>query len=111
LGLGKRNIKAKLNFFMNELGYGPGLIAKHRSLLCFSLEKRVMPRHLVFQLLKEKGLIRKKISFPNALSLPEDKFLRKFILPFLNDVPNLHDIYVNSRLAATKEETVLVSQE
>jgi len=110
-GLGERNIKAKLSFYMNELGYGPGRIAANRSLLGYSLEKRLMPRHLVFRLLKEKGLIKKKLSLPWALALSEDKFLMRFILPFLDDVPNLYDIYVGSKRAATKEETVLVSQE
>jgi len=105
LALGERNIKAKLNLFMNELGYDPDHLIAFHLLLCYSLEKRVMPRYLVFQLLIEKGLIKRNLRFWNALRLPEDKFLGKFVLPFLDAVPNLHDIYVNSIQGAKKEET------
>ena len=35
----------------------------------------------------------------------------KFVIPFLDVVPDLQDMYVNSIKAATKEETTVVSQE
>ena len=111
LCLGARNIKTKLSFFMNEVGYNPGQILIYRSLLCYSLEKRVMPRYLVFQVLQEKRLIKRNRSFARAISHCEDKFLGKFVIPFLDDVPDLLDMYVNSIKAATKAETTLASQE
>ncbi|KAJ8448435.1 hypothetical protein Cgig2_022063 [Carnegiea gigantea] len=103
--LAGRNIKAKLRFYMNELGYDPDHIIAHHAVLCYSLEKRVMPRYLVFQLLEDKGLNRNNLAFFTVLAFPEGKFLRKCILPFLDVVPDLHDTYVNSIEAATKDQT------
>jgi len=96
LGMSEQKIKATLGFYMNELGYDPGFIIKLSVLLCYSLEKRVLPRHLVLQLLKDKGLIGEDLPFYRALSMNEPQFLNKCIRPFEDKVPNLHDIYVNS---------------
>lgn len=92
----EEKIKVVLSFFMTELGYDPSYIAAHPALLCYSLKKRLFPRHVVFKLLQEKGLIKENFAFYNALVVPEVEFLRKFVRPFEDDVPDLHDIYFSS---------------
>ncbi|KAJ8448430.1 hypothetical protein Cgig2_022058 [Carnegiea gigantea] len=94
-GLSEGNIKAKLRFYMNELGYDVGFILKYPSLLLYSLEKRVRPRHLVLQILKDGGLVDENLLLFKALWMTESKFLKQYIQPFEDAVPNLHDIYVN----------------
>jgi len=95
-GLSERKIKAALGFYMNQLGYDPGFIIKLSVLLGYSLEKRVFPRHLVLQLLKDKGLIGEDLAFHRAFGMNEPQFLNKYIRPFEDEVPNLHNIYIDS---------------
>ncbi|KAJ8448434.1 hypothetical protein Cgig2_022062 [Carnegiea gigantea] len=95
-GLSEGNIKAKLRFYMNELGYDVRFIIKCPSLLFCSLEKRVWPRHLVLQILSDRGLVDGNLPLCKALGMTESKFLKQYIQPFEDAVPNLHDIYVNS---------------
>ena len=97
LSISEGMIKAKLSFFMNELGYYPGYIVRRPALMHYGLEKRVLPRHEIFKTLKQKGLLKENSPLYSALTCDESKFLRKFVLPFQDVVPNLHDVYVNSK--------------
>ncbi|KAK9734267.1 hypothetical protein RND81_04G127400 [Saponaria officinalis] len=82
-------IKRKLEFLVNELGLKPAYIASNGSLWTCSLEKRVMPRHKILSVLKEKGLIKAKASLDKAVRLSESRFLNKFVLPF----EEVHKLY------------------
>ncbi|KAL2899849.1 Transcription termination factor MTERF15 mitochondrial [Bienertia sinuspersici] len=89
LSLSEDSIKKKLEFLMNEVGYKPSYMASRCSLFTCSLEKRVVPRHKVLLVLKEKGLIRKDYALATALFYTESKFLKKFVLPF----KEVHEVY------------------
>ncbi|KAL2899847.1 Transcription termination factor MTERF9 chloroplastic [Bienertia sinuspersici] len=89
LGLSEDSIKKKLDFLMNEVGYEPSYLASRCCLFTCSLEKRVVPRHKVLLVLKEKGLIRKDYALATALFYTESKFLKKFVLPF----KGVHEVY------------------
>ncbi|KAH9605919.1 hypothetical protein KSS87_021731, partial [Heliosperma pusillum] len=49
--------RKKMDFLMNELGYNPDYLAAHSALFTYSLNNRLMPRHRVLRVLKEKGLL------------------------------------------------------
>ncbi|GKC55103.1 transcription termination factor MTERF5, chloroplastic-like protein [Tanacetum coccineum] len=49
-------IKAKLEWFKEEIGYGGEYLSTHPKLLVYSLEKRVIPRYKVLASLKEKNV-------------------------------------------------------
>ncbi|XP_056686083.1 transcription termination factor MTERF4, chloroplastic-like isoform X3 [Spinacia oleracea] len=89
LALSEANLKKRLGFFMNELGYKPSFLAKTCSLFTCSLEKRIVPRHKTLLVLKEKGLITLDYSLVSAVSYTESKFLEKFVLPF----KEVHEVY------------------
>ncbi|KAJ8427665.1 hypothetical protein Cgig2_012078 [Carnegiea gigantea] len=82
-------IKKSLEFLMNELGYKPAVIAWRPSLLIASLEKRIIPRHRVLLVLKEKPLIKRDYPLYNAVNLSEASFVKRFVLPF----KEVHDVY------------------
>ncbi|KAJ8427667.1 hypothetical protein Cgig2_012080 [Carnegiea gigantea] len=82
-------IKKSLEFFRNELGYKPAVIASHPALLISSLEKRIIPRHKVLLVLKEKALITRDYPLYNAVNLSETSFVKRFVLPF----KEVHDVY------------------
>lgn len=89
LGSSEARIKNRLEFFMNELGYGPHTLILKVSLLTYSLEKRIIPRHRVLLILKEKGLIRKDYPLYSLVSLTEPLFVKRFVLPF----EEIHEVY------------------
>ncbi|KAJ8442423.1 hypothetical protein Cgig2_018700 [Carnegiea gigantea] len=104
LMLSEGNIKAKLRFYMSEMGYDVGFIRKRPVLLSFSWEKRVWPRHLVLQILKDRALVDENVPLFKAVTMTESKFLRQYIQPFEDAVPNLHHIYVNSISSSAQQE-------
>ncbi|KAL9236129.1 hypothetical protein vseg_010833 [Gypsophila vaccaria] len=82
-------IKKKLDFLMNELQYKPDQLTSNVNLITCSLEKRIVPRHKVLLILKEKDLLKKNPSFQYAVGLSEPRFLMKFVIPF----KEVHQIY------------------
>ncbi|KAK9734266.1 hypothetical protein RND81_04G127300 [Saponaria officinalis] len=92
LGLARSEalIKRKLEFLVNELGLKPAYIASNCRLWTCSLEKRVMPRHKILSVLKEKGFIKANASLNDAVRVSESRFLNKFVLPF----EEVHQLYI-----------------
>lgn len=89
LKFSEARIEKSLEFLMNELGYKPGFIVLSSSLLTYSLEKRIIPRHRVLLVLKEKGLIRKDYPLYSLVSLTEALFVKRFVFPF----EEIHEVY------------------
>ncbi|GKA85093.1 mitochodrial transcription termination factor, partial [Tanacetum coccineum] len=82
-------IKAKLEWFKEEIGYGGEYLSTHPNLLLYSLEKRVVPRYKVLASLKEKNVLKSKLSLCSVVALSEEKFVRDFVLPYCEVVPNI----------------------
>ncbi|GAB4833146.1 hypothetical protein Ancab_031391 [Ancistrocladus abbreviatus] len=94
LGSSEAKIRCRLGFFMNELGYEPAYLANHPTLLLFSLEKRIVPRIAVFQALREKQLIDNNWQHYTILKISEAEFLKRFVLPFKDELPDICKDYV-----------------
>ncbi|KAK9755432.1 hypothetical protein RND81_01G024500 [Saponaria officinalis] len=88
--ISEASIKKKMEFLMNELGLDPAYLITHTLLLTCSLEKRVVPRHKVLSILKEKGLMKKIPALNTVLRLSEPSFVTRFVLPF----EEVHEVYV-----------------
>ncbi|XP_021723263.1 transcription termination factor MTERF9, chloroplastic-like [Chenopodium quinoa] len=85
----EERLKGKLDFLINQLGYKPHYLAVQASFFTYSIEKRLLPRYRVLQVLKEKGLIKEHHLLSSASILTEANFLKKFILPF----EEIHEVY------------------
>uniref|UniRef100_A0A803L3H3 Uncharacterized protein n=1 Tax=Chenopodium quinoa TaxID=63459 RepID=A0A803L3H3_CHEQI len=85
----EEKLKEKLDFLINQLGYKPDYLAFQASFFTYSIEKRLLPRHQVLQVLKEKGLIKEHHLLSSASILTEANFLKKFIFPF----EEIHEVY------------------
>ncbi|KAA8527475.1 hypothetical protein F0562_034810 [Nyssa sinensis] len=66
-----------MDFFVNKMGWDSSIVAKRPVLLSLSLEKRIIPRYLVYQVLLSKGLIKKDFNLVTMLVCPEKVFLKK----------------------------------
>lgn len=93
LTLSDNKLKKSMEFLMGAAGLEPACIASYPVMLMFSLEKRVMPRYRVMELLKSKGLPEGKFDYASALRLSEAKFLAKFVFPHVEAHPELEEVY------------------
>ncbi|XP_074311955.1 uncharacterized protein LOC141647599 [Silene latifolia] len=82
-------IKKRLDFLMNELQLEPAYLITQSSFFTCSLEKRILPRHKILLILKEKGLRNKVPSLSSAIQLSDTCFLTRFVLPF----KEVHEVY------------------
>ncbi|KAL3647972.1 hypothetical protein CASFOL_008940 [Castilleja foliolosa] len=101
MSLSEKKIATNMEFFVNELGYKPGAIAQRPLLLHFSLEKRIKPRCLVAGILNRNGLLKNNQKgllnigcVVSLLNLSEETFLKKYIVKYVKDIPELLDIYL-----------------
>jgi len=105
LALSESKLKQGLNFFMKVIGYQPAEIASCACILCVSLERRVIPRYAVIEVLKEKQLIVPNYRLSSCLSMTQPKFFNKFVLPYKDEVLDLYTDYlrrVDSALRSAK---------
>jgi mTERF domain-containing protein len=87
--ISKKKIKKCMSFFVNKLKMKLSLISKKPSLILFSLEKRIIPRCSVLQLLMSKGLIKADTSIVHAWIITEKEFVNKFVCKYQNEVPDV----------------------
>ncbi|KAG6508237.1 transcription termination factor MTERF15, mitochondrial-like isoform X2 [Zingiber officinale] len=86
-------LQRKIEFFVKEVGYSPSFITQRPLILLYSLDKRVIPRFQVLELLKSESLWTAKGTFFSYMRLSDKKFIEKFVLPYKEKVPKLVDIY------------------
>ncbi|XP_059638864.1 probable leucine-rich repeat receptor-like protein kinase At1g35710 [Cornus florida] len=85
----EEKIRKLMGFFVNQLKLKPKVISKHPNLLLLSLEKRIVPRCAVLQLLMSKNMIKGDLSLIFALKMTEKMFVGKFVRKFENEIPEV----------------------
>ncbi|XP_043703786.1 transcription termination factor MTERF6, chloroplastic/mitochondrial-like [Telopea speciosissima] len=90
--ISEKVIRERLGFFMNEINWTVDDLLKCPVAFLCSMEKRILPRCSVLQLLLAKGLVKKK-SMGRAFLLTEDKFLKQFVMRYLDVQPELLKVY------------------
>ncbi|GFP85641.1 hypothetical protein PHJA_000707800 [Phtheirospermum japonicum] len=93
MGLSEKKITANMDFLVNTLGFKPAAIARNHVLLFLSLEKRIKPRCLIVGILNEKRLLKKTLRVTTLLNISEENFLKRYIVKYERDIPELLDIY------------------
>lgn len=82
-----------MDMVINKAGFEPFDIVQRPKCLTCSLGKRIVPRCLVYQVLLERGLIRKKWSLRVLLEIPEKQFLKKITMCYNEAAPGLLKLY------------------
>ncbi|XP_077249369.1 uncharacterized protein LOC143888865 [Tasmannia lanceolata] len=80
----EKKIRRGMDFFVNKMNCKPSVISKYPNILALSLEKRIVPRCSVLQVLMSKGLIKKDLCLAPVLKLNEKEFLEKFVIKNLD---------------------------
>ncbi|XP_019710147.1 uncharacterized protein [Elaeis guineensis] len=88
-------IQRKMEFLEKETGCEPSYVARYPELLMMSLEKRLVPRHHVMEMMKSQGLHGGAFQLATIMKLSEKKFTEKFVLCYKEKAPELHDLYVS----------------
>ncbi|XP_016647424.1 PREDICTED: uncharacterized protein LOC103324347 [Prunus mume] len=91
--LSEDKIMQGMNFLVNKMGWPSRVIATCPVILCFSLEKRIIPRCSVVKVLLLKGLIDEDFSLAYVVLPPEQPFLERFVIRYINRLPQLWDVY------------------
>ncbi|XP_050251835.1 uncharacterized protein LOC126698561 isoform X3 [Quercus robur] len=91
--LSEEKVTKTMDFLVHKMGWPSADIAKNPSVLGLSLEKRIIPRCSVVQVLLAKDLIKNKFSSATFLLPSEKCFLEKFVIKFQANVPQLLDVY------------------
>jgi mTERF domain-containing protein len=89
----EEKITKTMDFLVNKIGWPPKHIATNPVVINLSLEKRIIPRCSVVQILLAQGLIKNKLALGTFLLPTEKKFLEKFVIRFQDDVPQLLNVY------------------
>jgi mTERF domain-containing protein len=89
----EEKITKTMDFLVNKIGWPPKHIATNPAVIKLSLEKRIIPRWSVVQILLAKGLIKNNLALGTFLQPTERKFLEKFVIRFRDDVPELLNVY------------------
>ncbi|XP_054811998.1 transcription termination factor MTERF6, chloroplastic/mitochondrial-like [Prosopis cineraria] len=85
-------IDAIMGFLVYQLGCPPSIITKHAVVLSLSLNKRIVPRGSVFQVLLSKGLVKKE-RWIKLFIYTEREFLDRFILCHEEEASELLKLY------------------
>ncbi|KAL9147933.1 hypothetical protein ABFS82_12G008600 [Erythranthe guttata] len=78
-------LRRGIEFFLQTVMLDKSVLVGTPSLLDFSLEKRMIPRYKILEMMKSRGLLEKKPSFVTVAFLTDKKFVEKYILRFGND--------------------------
>ncbi|EEE69040.1 hypothetical protein OsJ_28033 [Oryza sativa Japonica Group] len=93
LGLSESKLHSKIEFLVGKVGLEPDYILQRPVLLTYSLEKRLLPRHYVVEVLLVKGLIKKTVDFYGCVCVSNEDFVARYIDHHENAVPGLADAY------------------
>ncbi|XP_028793332.1 uncharacterized protein LOC114749030 isoform X2 [Neltuma alba] len=94
----EKRLKFKIEVFLNKIMLPKSVLINNPVILMLSLEKRVIPRWRVQQLLISKNLLEKNPSFFAVLKLREEKFLEKYISKFSDNEEALLEAYKSHHL-------------
>ena len=88
-----KKIKKMMNFFINKLKIEPSVICRYPNILILSLEKRIIPRSSVLQLLMAKGFLKKDINIVYYLRMTEKQFVEKLVRKYQRALPDIVKAY------------------
>lgn len=90
--LSEEKIRRAMDFFVNKLHWEPSVMAARPGLLGLSLEKRVMRRCSIINLLASKGLVRGGLAVKYLL-VSEKDFLNRYVIKYEGEVPEVRQAY------------------
>ncbi|KAJ6801804.1 transcription termination factor MTERF8, chloroplastic-like isoform X2 [Iris pallida] len=101
--LKEENVRRKMKFLVGRAGCTSEYVARRPVLLGYSLEKRLIPRHLVLEILKSEELIERDRDLYGVMVRSTHNFVRNFITPHEDRVPTLLGAYTAACAGKTQD--------
>ncbi|CAL5038393.1 unnamed protein product [Urochloa decumbens] len=95
LGFSEQKVQENVEFLVKEVGLELSYIVQRPALLTYSVERRLLPRHCLLKVLREKGLLKREPDYYATATRSEKIFVEKFVHPFENNIPGLADDYAS----------------
>lgn len=89
----EKKLLQAMDLLVNKMGWPSEMIAKYPVVLSLSLERRLIPRCSVVKVLLSKGLVNENLNLGSVLLPAEKEFLGRFVTGYLEEVPQLWDLY------------------
>lgn len=83
----KKKIKKLMGFYVDKLNLKPSVICRHPHILLLSLEKRIIPRCSVLQLLLSRGLVKDDVNIIYVLRMTEKRFMQSIVKKYQEVLP------------------------
>ncbi|XAR50760.1 hypothetical protein NMG60_11005179 [Bertholletia excelsa] len=91
--MSEKKMRKTLEFYVKKFNLSPSQLSERPNILLYSLEKRIIPRCSVLQVLASRNLIQKSISIVTLLLLTEKKFHQTFVSEYMDEIPEVLDAY------------------
>ncbi|XP_043724105.1 transcription termination factor MTERF5, chloroplastic-like [Telopea speciosissima] len=82
-----------MDFFVKDLHLKPSDVAKYPNLFLLSLERRIIPRCSVLQVLMSKGVIKKDVHIVSVLNSNKQSFEKRFVTRYEGETPEVIKAY------------------
>ncbi|KAL6523723.1 hypothetical protein OROGR_017326 [Orobanche gracilis] len=93
-----------IEFLIGTLMLDKSVLVGRPILVGLSMEKRIIPRYKLIEMIKSMRLLRKEPRFTTVLLMTHKKLLENYVLRFDNDAKDLQIAYENFLLESSKEE-------
>jgi mTERF domain-containing protein len=91
--LSEEKIMKAMNYLVNKLGRPSTDIARNPVVLNYSLEKRIIPRCSVVQILIAKDVVKNDLCLSTFILITEKSFLERYVYKFQDIVSQLLSVY------------------
>jgi mTERF domain-containing protein len=91
--LSEEKITKAMNYLVNKLGRPSTDIARNPVVLYYSLEKRIIPRCSVVQILIAKDVVKNDLCLSTFILITEKSFLERYVYKFQDIVSQLLSVY------------------
>lgn len=88
-----KKIKKVMDFLVNKAGLKPSDVARCPNLLLTSLERRIIPRCTLLQILVAKGMFKKDLDIVWALNSTKARFEKRYVSQYKDCVPEVIKAY------------------
>ncbi|KAF2925880.1 hypothetical protein DAI22_06g085700 [Oryza sativa Japonica Group] len=110
LAMKEERMRRGMKFLTEDVGLEIPYIARRPALTMYSIERRLLPRHCLINVLKGNGLLKANYDFYNISVISNDDFMEKFVQPYVESVPGLGDAYASSCTGCGVHQLKLLSK-
>ncbi|CAN0862814.1 Transcription termination factor MTERF4, chloroplastic, partial [Linum grandiflorum] len=103
LACSEEKMRKAMDFYVNTMKLEPEVIIKYPKFMMHSIEKRMLPRFSVLQILASKKLV-SKAKPCWLLTISEEKFVENYVAKFDAQIPGLLETYTGSKKAKKKKK-------